>query len=190
MSELVSRGIAACFYKSAGNRLSLFSMFTMEPVVGHNGQTYISRNFYDVDYSRRYGYVWHLSGCGGSGPFEVDGPYWTSGTIEVVERPTSLVGHKDKPPWRGKDTRAIRKRNRTRRLRKLPVAFLLQPGWDLMDWLVHNAIKDKVIYCSLCHDYLPSNDLCSHCWFCDKTANYSTPDERCKCASREECDDS
>jgi hypothetical protein len=77
-------------------------------------------------------------------------------------------------------------------LPKLPKAFLreaevLQPGWDLLDWLEHFAIHGEAVWCSVCHDYYPGEELCKHCWWCDKTGWYSTPDERCKCKDQEEC---
>ena len=55
-------------------------------------------------------------------------------TIKVKENPTQLVHYGDKPTWKGKKTRAIRERNRTRRLRQLPKMFVLADGCDLIDW--------------------------------------------------------
>jgi hypothetical protein len=182
------RDIVAEFHKSAGGRLSLRSLIVLyEEISRHDGKAYLSRDLYDVDYSRCYGYLFHMSGAGGDLLNEVRGIYWVSGNPLVKELPTDLVDHRDKPPWKSKRTLAVRKVNRTRRLRKLPKAFDLQPGWDLLDWLENRAIHDEAVYCSVCRDWLPGEELCQHCWWCDKSGWYSTPDERCKCKSREEC---
>lgn len=183
------RQIIAEFHKSAGRRLELFSLTTIEEKKGHDGQKYLSRSTYDVDWSRTYGYVFHESGCGGRDEVDVRGIYWASGGTKVRELPTTLVSSSDKPPWKSKETLAIRKRNRTRRLRKLPKVFRLEAGHDLLGWLERNAIEDETVWCSTCRDRLPARDLCGHCWWCDRSCSYSTPDERCKCKDRTECDD-
>jgi hypothetical protein len=182
------RAIVAEFHKDSGGRLTLFSLTAIQNKPAHDGGTYRSRDTYDVDHSRRYGYIFHQSGAGGGGPIPVSGIYLTSGDIAVEERPTSLVDGNDKSPWRSKKTAAIRKRNRTRRLRAVPKAFDMEPGWDLLDWLEHRAIDAPTVYCSTCNDRLPDTDLCEHCWWCEKKAWYSTPSERCECASRDECE--
>ena len=172
------RAIVAEFHKDSGGRLTLFSLVT------EDGEY---RRMYDVERSRKYGYLFHHSGSGGGGPVSVSGIYFTDGDVPVEETPCQLVDPKDRPPWRGKKTRAIRQRNRTRRLRALPKAFKLEPGWDLLDWLQHRAIEEDAVWCSVCRDNLPDSSLCEHCWWCDKTCWYSTPSERCKCENREEC---
>lgn len=183
----MARDIVAEFYKSAGGRVTLDSMTVLAEERGHDGTTYVRRSIYDVDYSRRYGYLWHMSGFGGDHLNEVRGIYWVSGNPQIKELPTQLVDRRDKPPWTGKRTLVIRRRNRTRRLPKLPKAFDLQPGWDLLDWLENCAIRDEAVWCSKCRDYVSGQELCQHCWWCDKTGDYSTPDEPCSCKSREEC---
>lgn len=174
----MKRGIVAEFYKSAGGRLMLFSLTVLEEVPAHAGiDTYIGRTGYDVEYSRAYGYLWNETSGGGDRVVAVSGPYFTSGPVEVKEEPTQLVDARDKPPWKGRRTQAIRKRNRTRRLRKLPKAFVLEPGWDLQDWLEHHAIQQDAVYCSTCRDYFPGDEPCKHCWWCDSVGDYVTPTE-------------
>ena len=182
------RAMVAEFHKNSNGRLELFSLtaFTSH-VAQHDGKTYLSRDTYDVDYSREYGYIFHLSGGGGGHTVEVSGIYFTSGKVKIKEKPCQLVSPADKPPWRSKETRIIRERNKTRRLRKLPKAFRFEPGADILDWLESNAIRDEAVYCSECRDWVPGESLCGHCWWCDKSGMYSTPDERCKCKSRKEC---
>lgn len=183
------REIIAEFHKTAGKRLELFSLITIEEKEGHDGQKVLSRSIYDVDWSRTYGYVFHESGSGGRDVVEVSGIYWVSGGSKVRELPTTLVSSSDKPPWKSKATLAIQRRNRTRRLRKLPKVFHLEEGQDLLAWLEREAIEDETVWCSTCRDWLPSQDICRHIWWCDRSCSYSTPDERCKCKDREECDD-
>lgn len=185
---MTPRDIVAEFHKSAGGKVRLSSLILIQDVRGHDGKMYRSRDIYDIDFSRAYNsYLIHMSGCGGSRLNEVSGIYWVSGSPEIKEGPVQLVDYRDKPPWKSKRTLAIRKRNRTRRLTQLPKAFDLRDGEDLFDWLENNAIHDEAVYCSDCRDYLPGEQLCKHCWWCDKTGWYSTPTERCKCADRTEC---
>lgn len=183
-------GIAAEFHKDAGKRLNLFSMTVVSESIHHDGKTYHHVDGYDVDWSKTYGcYVFHNSSSGIMSP--VSGIYFLSGDIKVKEEPCTLVDARDKPPWRGKRTRIIRERNRTRRLRKLPKAFDMEGVDNLLEWLELNGIEAGASYCSECKDWLPedADDLCDHVWWCSKTCLYSTPDERCSCSNREECDD-
>jgi hypothetical protein len=164
------RAIVAEFHKDSGGRLTLISVTSVE-----DHGDYFYRKIYDVDHSKSHGYLFHQSGAGGSGPVPVNGPYFVSGNVEVKEGPNRLVNRK------------ARKRSRTRRLRAVPVAFDLEQGWDLLDWLEHNAIQQDAVWCSVCRDHLPGDDLCEHCWWCDATGWYSTPSDRCKCKDREAC---
>jgi hypothetical protein len=174
------RDIVAEFHKDSSGRLTLWSLTAMGHALGY-------RTTYDIEHSRRYGYIFDQCGAGGSDVVEVSGIYFASGDVKIKEKPTAVVDARDNPPWRSKRTRAIRERNRTRRLRTLPRAFALQPGWDLLDWLEHNAIQETSVYCSVCRDRLPDGGLCEHCWWCDTAGWYSTPSERCECKDREAC---
>lgn len=184
MSE---RAIVAEFQKDSGGRVMLFSLTTL---TAHecDGKSYLHRDMYDVKYSRKFGYIWHMSGGGGCLEVEVSGIYFASGAVKLKENPCNLVSPGDRPPWRSKETRIIRERNKTRRLRKLPKIFQSNPSLDVLQWLESYAIDDEAVYCSECRDYMPGSELCKHCWWCDKTGWYSTPNEPCKCPNRETCD--
>jgi hypothetical protein len=184
---LERRQIIAEFHKDSGGRLSLWSLTTIteQPLKDGSDGTYLSRDIYDVEKSRRFGYIYHMSGCGGRGPVPVEGVYFATGGAEIEERPCTLVDPKDSPPWRGKKTLAIRARNKTRRLRALPRSFTPRDGGDLMDWLEVNGIEQDAVWCSECRDCYPSDQLCEHCWWCDKIGCYSTPNDRCKCSAVE-----
>jgi hypothetical protein len=185
-------GIAAEFHKDSGGRLKLFSLYTRtEAISRHDGKTYYGADGYDVDWSDTYGYIFHNSSSGFHTP-TVSGIYFLWGDMKVKETPCTLVDARDKPPWRGKRTKAIRERNRTRRLLKLPKAFDMEGVSNLLEWLQQNAIESDTEYCSVCRERFPTQDnnvLCDHVWWCAKTATWSTPDERCKCKNYDECAD-
>lgn len=168
------RAYVAEFHKNASGRLILFSLVVIKEGTDQTGREWQMRATYDVDHSRQYGYIFHMSGAGGSHHVPVSGPYFASGDIEVEEQPSTLINRK------------ARKRNRTRKLRSVPKAFALEPGRDLLHWLEQNAIEETAVYCSVCRDHMPSDQLCDHCWWCDEIGWYSTPSERCKCG-RKEC---
>lgn len=172
----MKRQIIAEFYKNPKRRFELFSLTAIEKVTGHDGKQHLQQSGYDVDLSRQYGYIFHMSSAGHF-PLAVSGPYYASEGLELVEKPCLLCG-------------ADCERNRTRRLRKLPKGFDLEQREDLLDWLENNAIESDAVYCSICRDWFPGDnecDLCEHVWWCDATGWYSTPTERCGCANREEC---
>ena len=169
-------GIIAGFHKTQGGRFTLESLTTITLETSrHDGKEYLSHSHYDVDYSRMYGYLYHMSGFGGGPVHPVSGIYFTSGEVQVKEEPAAYVN------------RTIRRINKTRKLKKLPKAFALQDGEDLFGWLTRNGIQDDAVWCSICRDYYPGEQLCQHCWWCDKTGWYSTPNERCQCKSRDQC---
>lgn len=157
------RAIVAEFHKSAGGRLTLWAVTTLED----EGHDWRSRTQYDVEHSRKYGYLFHQSGGGGGEPINVSGIYFVSGGAKVKENPCDLVDARDRPPWKSKRTRAIRKRNRTRQLRALPKAFDLEPGQDLLDWLQCRGIESDAVHCGVCRDWLPEDDACRHVFWCD-----------------------
>lgn len=187
--EQLQRATVAEFQKDSGGRLTLFSLTAITHETASDGRQYISRELYDVDHSREYGYIFHMSGGGGGSEVTVNGIYFATGDVRIKEQPTMLVSARDKPPWRSRETRAIRTRNRTRRLRRLPKAFNDGRSVDLLEWLQHHAIEGDAIYCSTCRDWLPETSLCGHSWWCHKTGAWSTSSERCKCKDREECND-
>lgn len=187
-------GIAAEFHKDSSGRLQLFSLWVItEEVSRYDGKMYRGSDGYDVEWSKEFGsYIFHNSSSGFHEP-EVSGIYYTSGDIKIKEKPCQLVDAKDSPPWKGKRTKVIRERNRTRRLRKLPKLFDVAGGSNLLEWLQENGIESAVEYCSICRDWLPTSEewrLCEHIWWCGKIGGWSTPNERCDCKGREGCEDS
>jgi hypothetical protein len=185
-AESMKRATVAEFVKIAGKPLRLHSLTVIEPCRLHDGTPGLDRSIYDVDLSKKWGYLYDMSGSGGSGPVRVNGIYHVRGNVEVEEHPTTLVDRKDEPPWQSPETLAIRALNRTRRLRALPKAF--GGCGDLLEWLERNGINQDSVWCSECNDSMPADELCDHCWWCDKICWYSTPNERCGCASRSECE--
>lgn len=175
---MTGRAIVAQFIRGSDGRFSLWSLTVIEDVIGRDGQAYVSREYYDVEISKLYGYIFHCSGGGGGrSRVAVDSPYFVSGGAAVREQPNRLCC------WpideTGKRTRSMRRRNRTRRLAMLPKEFNLHGGMDLLDWLRSNAIESDAVYCSECADFYPENSLCQHCWWCDKNGWWSTPSEPC-----------
>lgn len=164
----MNRAMVGQFFKEPSGHFRLFSLTVVEEGEDR-GRAYRMRKSYDVDYSRRYGYLFHMSGAGGSHAEPVDGPYFACGDLEVEERSSTLVNKK------------ARDRNRTRRLRAIPKAFDLEPGQDLLGWLQHNAIQQDAVWCSECKDNVPGDELCEHCWWCGEIGWYSTPSDRCGC---------
>lgn len=195
MQELVlNRDVVAEFFKDSTGRVRINNLTVLqEEWSNYHGEVRTSRQYWDVDYSRKYGYLLHMSGCGGSGPIEVRGIYFVEGKGKpnIREKEPQWVDARDNQPFEEQPrTQAIRRRNRTRRLTRLPKAIDLREGEDILDWLQSNGIEGDAVWCSICRDYFPGSDdwnLCEHCWWCDKTGTYSTPDGRCDCKSREEC---
>jgi hypothetical protein len=160
----LQRSVITQFHRSAGKRTVIWSLIVLEPERGHDGKTYLSQRHYDVEHSRRFGYLFHMSGSGGF-PLKVDGLYHVSGNLNgdtVIEEPCQLVDSSDRPPWRSRKTRAIRERNRTRLIR-LPKQFSGEP--DMLAWLERNGIQSDAVFCATCRDYLPGDnayDWCEH----------------------------
>lgn len=187
MVRVMPRAIVAQFHKTAGGRFELWSVTTVEEEKSRDGSgnTWLSRKVYDVDWSRRYGYIYHHSGSGGINPVRVDSIYFACGEVKVEETPCMLL-ERSKTTRRWK-SREIRARNKTRRLAALPKSFRLENGGDLMDWLEVHGIDRGSVYCSECRDCMPDDELCKHCWWCEKIGWFSTPSDRCG-HKREECD--
>lgn len=192
--QKLNRDVVAEFFKDSAGRVRINNLTVLqEEMSRHDGKVYTIRQYWDVDYSKKYGYLFHMSGCGGNGPIEVRGIYFVEGNGKpnIREKDPQWVDARDKPPFEEQlRTQAIRKRNRTRRLAKLPKSIDLREGEDILDWLQSNCIEGDSVWCSICRDCFPGSDdwnLCEHCWWCDEAGNYSTPTERCDCKSREEC---
>ena len=193
--QILTRSVVAEFFKDGRGIVRVNNLTVLQEEKGYEGRVYVCKQLWDVDYSRKFGYLLHMSGAGGRSTIEVRGIYHVSGigNPKIVEIEPQWVDARDSEPFDDKPrTIAVRKRNRTRRLTKLPKAIDLKPGQDMLDWLQSNGIESDSVWCSICRDCFPGNDdwnLCDHCWWCDKSGFYSTPDERCTCKNREECDD-
>ena len=163
--------------------MELFNLVTFED----NGGS-ISRQYYDVDWSKKFGcYVFDHSGGGGDNTVEVNGIYFAKGPITIKENPTTLVHARDHPPWTSPETLAIRARNQTRRLKALPRRFRSGRGGNLLKWLQDNGIQQPSVWCSQCCDCFPDDQACEHVWWCEEACWWSTPSDRCGCATRAEC---
>lgn len=180
-------GLVAQFIKNPRGRLDMFSLTVFETAIGFDHKPYVTRREYDVDHSKKYGYLFDMSGFGGDDKVIAHGIYFAFGDVVIEEAPTTLVDSRDSPPWDGKKTLTIRARNRTRRLDRLPRAFSGY-GQNVLEWLRCNGIEEHAVWCSECADSVPGDELCAHCWWCEKSGWYSTPDERCGCADRRECE--
>jgi hypothetical protein len=183
MAEVTA--FVAEFQKDARGPLRLWALTTFEKD-RHSGRE--MRKSYDVAWSRTFGsYLFEMSGAGGTDCVSVSGIYFAKGPVVIKETPCTLVHGKDLAPWLSPETTVIRERNRTRRLGKLPRLFADAPNGNLLAWLEDQAIQDSAVWCSQCADNLPGEALCEHMWWCDGSAWYSTPSERCGCATRAVC---
>ena len=165
-------GVVATFFKNARGRLTMDSVVVVDE--------YGCPAFYDVEYSKKYGYLYHMSGFGGTSVIDVQGLYAATDDVMVRECPSTLADE------------ATRARNATRRLRRLPKHCRPRADHgesDLFDWIEKHGINDDAVWCSTCRDWVPGHSLCKHTWWCDVTGWYSTPDEPCGCESREKCRD-
>lgn len=174
--SLKSKGRGSHVYNSPLFQVNLDCSFELFAVVAR--QIYrdgsYSLEHYDVDLSKEWGYFYQLSGGGGRLPVSVDGVYHRADGLLVEEKPTQLC-------LCGPDgvdaasTKYLRGVNRTRRLSRLPREF--RGEVDILEWLERNGIQDDTVYCSVCDDRLPSENLCCHCWWCDTDGWYVTPTE-------------
>lgn len=178
---MTERIIIAQFFKRPGGGMLLHGMTVIEEKISPHYGVQIARDYYDVEWSNGCGcYLFDHSGSGGGNrPSHVTGLYFISGPARVIEKKSLWCYGGQRPDPAGLRTRAIRKRNRTRRLFNLPKHFDLQPGDDLFDWLQNENIEQDAVWCSECVDYVRGDYLCEHTWWCDKIGWYSTPSERC-----------
>lgn len=204
----LNREVIALFFKDKSKIVRLYSLIVLKEIKkNYEGKTFLSRYEYDVEYSKKFGYIFNHFGYGGSPIINVSGIYHVTANVvtkrlmgqstgvlvppKIVENPPQWVDSRDKAPFDNKPrTKEVRKRNKTRQLFKLPKAFDVKPGEDLLEWLRNNGIESESMWCSTCRDYFPSSnsyDLCEHVWWCENTGTYSTPSDRCKCKNLEEC---
>lgn len=190
-SQELNREVVGMFFKEEDGSVHLNSLVVLqEEWSSYHNAVCVSKQYYDVDYSKGYGYIFHMSGCGGDSPIEVSGLYFVKGSPAIEEKPPAWVDPQDCPPWQGHGTKAIVARNPTQRLGELPLTFAGAEDGDLLSWLQNSGIESDSVWCSTCRDCFPGNneyDLCEHCWWCDATGEYSTPSERCTCTSQDKC---
>ncbi len=181
MDDEKTTGLVGQFFRAPNGETRLFALTRIsEGIARHNGKTYVSQTIYDVEWSKRHGYYLfdQSGGCGGN-VVKVSGLFFCSGDVQLDLAPCDLVHHADNPPWRGPRTRRIRRRNATRRMMRLPRHIDVGPGQDLFVWLNWNGIEQDPVYCSACRDWVRGDELCEHCWWCEKIGWYSTPTDRC-----------
>lgn len=163
MTENKEVPIIACFFQSANGAYRLNQLYALkDPQAGTLGALFGSIRMYDVDWCNRdQSYLWHMSGCGGTLPIEIDGPYWSRLESDVRQVPSTLCDA---------DSRRL---NQTRRLAYVPID--LDDCVDILHYLECNGIQQDAVWCSACEDHLPGEDLCEHCWWCDTAGWYVTP---------------
>lgn len=184
----MNRAIIAEFLVERGGRIlpRLFNLTVVRDFVCSDGRVVRSKDQYDVNWHRNGEYyLFHKSGMGGAERVKVMGNYFTSGPAIVRETKATWC-HRPDPT--GRRTRDTRRRNRTRRMSTLPEHIDLRPGEDLLDWLENHNVQQDAVWCSECCDHVRGDELCKHCWWCEKNGWYSTPSERCG-HNRGECDE-
>ncbi len=146
---------------------TLNSLETIKRSISPHYGEMLGRTGWDVDWIERdKTYCYHQSSGGGSLRREVSGIYWRHPALLHLVRETTA---------RYCD-RAFRKRNKTRRIRRIPISLIDPYGCgeyeDLMAWLESTAIDCSVYYCTICKEYLPDReeDYCAHVWWCDEDA--------------------
>lgn len=183
---MTERAIVATFFRSAVGITRLHAVTVVSDFTCSDGRTVRSRDYYDVDWSKRSGcYLFNKSGSGGREPVEVQGLFFTSGPVEIRREPPTWCSARG--PIEGPATRRIRRRNPTRRMMTLPGHITLEPGQDLLDWLQGENIEQDAVFCSECSDMVRGDYLCEHTWWCDKISWYSTPSDPCGHAGGEDC---
>ena len=133
-----------------------FDLFTVSRTISRHYGELIGRTGWDVDWIDR-GYAYHQSSGGGSLRQAVNGVYWRHPDMEYLVR-EETARYTD---------RAFRKRNKTRRLRRVPGGFSGHD--DLMAYLEREGIEGETYYCAICEEYLldEMGEHCSHVWWCD-----------------------
>lgn len=199
------RKILATFFRHEDGRLELNHVsvlaaceYKLGPYADRHVRCRGHLTGYDVDWCKRdRQYVYHNSSGGGPLPETVTGIYWCSSGYPVKERAAQWCSANYEDGRIDAETRYIRARNRTRRLKQLPKEFrdcwiklpngtrFRQESDDLLDWLEHHGTEEDAVFCVECEDDFPGDDLCEHCWWCDSAGWYVTPSEGEPCFDRE-----
>lgn len=134
----------------------LISLHTISRSMRSHYGEMIGTAVWDVDWIERdQHYAFHQSGWGGSLRLQVSGIYWRHPDMEhVVREQTARYRN-----------RQFRKRNKTRRIRRIPIE--LEGYSDLMQWLNNTASESDTYYCTVCRERLPDNNQCAHVWDCE-----------------------
>jgi hypothetical protein len=147
------------FHLNADDTYRLFQLYTVERHISPHYGEMIGKTMWDVDWIERdQCYAYHQSGGGGSLRHEVSGIYWRHPSmLHAIRERTATYCDK-----------IFRRRNRTRRIRRIPPT-VLDGHEDLMKMLEHHGVDASTYYCQICEEYLPDIDseLCEHVWWCD-----------------------
>lgn len=153
------------FHHEADGTYRLFSLETVTRTISRHYGEQIGRTGWDVDWiEREQDYAYHQSSGGGSLRRTISGVYWRHpAMLHCVREETARYCDRD-----------FRKRNRTRRIRRIPPELLKDPYGrgpyeDLMKMLENTGIEADTYYCSVCEERLPDReeDYCKHVWWCD-----------------------
>jgi hypothetical protein len=160
----------AHFHLENDGRYTLFGLNTISRSISPHYGEMIGNTGWDVDWIERdQMYAFHQSSGGGSLRHTVSGIYWRHpAMIHAVREETASYCNRD-----------FRRRNRTRRIRRIPVELkgrfqygtdvLARESDDLMRFLDNGGVDTEVYYCAVCEEYLMDRmgDLCEHVWWCD-----------------------
>lgn len=153
----------AQFHHENDGRYTLFSLHTVKRSISRHYGEMIGNSGWDVDWISGYGrYAYHQSSGGGSLRQTISGVYWRHpAMLHCIREETARYVEK-----------SFRKRNRTRRLRRIPSEILKGYGGqydDLMAMLEYTGIDAGTYYCSVCKEHLPDREehYCEHVWWCD-----------------------
>jgi hypothetical protein len=190
--------ILAQFWCDVAGKPWLNSMIVIEPCkykTGENAERHKRcrghGSTYDVDWCKRDGlYLFHESGSAAS-PMKVGGIYWRTDGFAVSEIACEWCSTKYQGPRHiDAETKAIRLRNKTRRLTELPENLRFDSRYDdLLDYLqtVGPGREIESVFCCICKDDLPDDGLCKHCWWCDTVGWYVTPSSETKVCFDPDC---
>jgi hypothetical protein len=154
MSHESEKAVIVEFVLMADGRYDIHQVWTSEP-----GRK--SYSMYDVSWTKRdRRYSFHKSG-GGPFPATVSGIYWTSDPALVIEEESS---------WSLDGDPAMGERNKTRRLTDLPID--VKGCGDVLEWLYNYHHSAQTVYCDICVDSIPDDDLCAHIWWCDEGGDF------------------
>ncbi len=145
------------FQLEADGSYRIHSLYTVSrEIARYDGKEYIGITGWDVDWIEHdQEYAYHQSSGGGSLRHTVSGIYWRHPSmLHMVREETARYVD-----------RTFRKRNKTRRIRRIPID--LDGEADLMQFLENRGSETEVYYCSICKQYLPDDDECEHVWQCD-----------------------